>query len=94
MEPALSFLLFQGRSWHQKAPEQEAALEINSSIYKAEKETGIENERVDPEGERRQWDELGDWDLHTYTTDACVKQATSESLLCSTENPTPCSVSP
>ena len=29
-------------------------MEINSSIYKAEKETGIENERVDPEGERLQ----------------------------------------
>ena len=39
VQPARSLLHFQGRSWHQKAPEQEAALEINSSIYKAEKET-------------------------------------------------------
>lgn len=46
VEAALSLLLFQGRSWHQKAPEQEAALEINSSIYKAEKETQAQRTSV------------------------------------------------
>ena len=29
----------------------------------------IENKCVDAKGRVRRWEELGDWDSHTYTTD-------------------------
>ena len=34
-----------------------------------------------PRGGEREWDERGDWDGHTYTTDTMIKQITNENLL-------------
>lgn len=51
VEPALSLLLFQGSSWHQKAPEPRSSLG-NQLIHlqSRARDTGMEKERVEAEG--------------------------------------------
>ena len=47
---------------------------IDDVICKTEIKTLIENKHMDTKmGKGMEWDELGDWDWHIYTTDAVYK---------------------
>ena len=46
---------------------------IDDLICKAERDTERENKLMGTQGERVEWNELGDWNWHTYTTDTMYK---------------------
>ena len=68
-----------------KSEKEKQILYINACMWNIEKwyrwsylqsrnrDTDIENKCMDIKGEREEWEELGDWDWHIYTTDTMYK---------------------
>ena len=44
-----------------------------SYLQSRNRDTDVENKPMDPKGEGGGWEELGDWDWHTYTSDTMYK---------------------
>ena len=68
-----------------KSEREKQILHINTYMWTLEKcyrwsywqsrnrDTDVENKRMDTKGEKGGWDELGDWDWHVYTIDTMYK---------------------
>ena len=61
------------------------------NLFAKQRDTDVENKFMDPRWGRGEWDELGDWDWHIYTTDTTYKIDNNENILYSAGSSIQCS---